>query len=312
RKNATGLFSNNPAQSAASSAAVAQSMGEYLRMYDAIDPVTNKPAFTQAEKAQAEVYIKDRITTEAALGWFDAQEDPVEAYMKLTDPDAAFKINMPGQKKAKVVHANQGKIRNLPVNKKIVQGLELAGGATGDGIEVHITSGGQVSPDEARRGLGRRTGARNHDHGNAADVVLHVNGKPVTPREAPGLYQKFVENAAAAGFTGIGHYAWGVHVDYQGERAWGPDTTRRTLDPKYAAAISRGRSRASQGGLQLDPGAVIDVPLRNALTEAAYNKLDAEMRQRITFANTQQERVAKAERERIEREQEAAETEVTA
>src|SRR5690606_33384923 len=94
RKNATGLFSNNPAQSAASSAAVAQSMGEYLRMYDAIDPVTNKPAFTQAEKAQAEVYIKDRITTEAALGWFDAQEDPVEAYMKLTDPDAAFKINM--------------------------------------------------------------------------------------------------------------------------------------------------------------------------------------------------------------------------
>ncbi len=312
RKNATGLFSNNPAQSAAASASVAQSMGEYLRMYDAIDPVTNKPAFTQAEKAQAEVYIKDRITTEAALGWFDAQEDPDEAYMKLTDPDAAFKINMPGQKKAKVVHANQGKTRNLPVRKDVLQKLELAGGATGDGIEIHIISGGQVTREEARRGLGRRTGSERHDHGHAADVVLSVNGKQVTPQEAPELYQKFLENAAAAGFTGLGHYAWGVHVGGGSEKAWGPDTTRRTLDPKYAAAIDRGRSRARQGGLQLDPGQTIDVPLRNALTEAAYNKLDAEMRRRITFANTQQDRAAKAEKERIEREQEAAETEVTA
>lgn len=313
KKNAQGLFSANPAQSSASSMAVAQSFSDYMRTYDAVDPVTGRPLFTETDKAKARVYIKDKITTEATLSWFDAQEDKAAAYLRISDPDFKFNINLPAEKAGNVSYSLNGK-RQRKVQPQVMSWLETATGAMGPGIGAIITSGGQPSKEDQRlarlRGqkIDQRTGSTRHDHGGAADVVLTVNGKKVTPRENPALYKQFVENAAAAGATGIGHYGWGVHIGGGSEAAWGPSTESDTLDPEYAAAISRGRGK--RGTFKLGEAKEFSAPLRSSMSEAAYNNLDSEMRQRIIFMNTQANQARIAEERVVKAEQDAAEIEV--
>lgn len=316
KKGAQGLFSDNPTLSSASSTAVAQATGEYLRTYDATDPVTGRPLYSESEKAKARIYIRDKVYSEASLAWFDQQEDKVGAYLKMQDPDFKFNFNVAAEKPANVVYENKGATRSQPVQPAVMQQLAIAGGALGEGVQVHITSGGQPSKKESAlaraRGLsvGGRTGSDRHDHGNAADVVLSLNGKKVTPQEAPQLYQQFIENAVAAGATGVGHYAWGVHIGGGSEAAWGADTTGATLDPAYEAAFSRGKARRKAGGLKLGEAQNMNMALREQMSEAAYSRLDAEMRQRINFENTQADRLIKAEKEELEASQAMAETSV--
>lgn len=311
KRTAGDLFSDNPARSAAASSAMFQSVNEYLATYDAVDPVTGKPLFTKADKEKARLYIKDEVLTKATVGWFEQQPDPVAAYMKLQDPDFSFNVKLPGERLGRVVHENQGKTRNLPVSKEVEQKLSVVAGSMGDGVTVHITSGGQPSRADIARGhvAGRRTGSNRHDHGNAADIQLSVNGRRVTPQQDPELYKQFAENAAAAGFTGIGHYSWGLHVGGGSVAAWGPDTTSNTLDPDFGRAIARGRARAGQG--MLSP-VEHKTSLREALSDRAFASLDSELRQRINFANAQADRAQRAEDEAFKAEQDAASVEVTA
>lgn len=303
KKGAAGLFSYNPTLSSASSTAVAQSMGEYLRTYDATDPVTGRPLYSEVEKAKARVYIKDKVYTEASLAWFDNQQDKVGAYMQMQSGDFKFNFNVAAEKPANVVYENKGATRSQPVQPQVMNWLAVAGGALGEGVQVHITSGGQPSKKETAlaraRGLsiGGRTGSDRHDHGGSADVVLSLNGKKVTPQQAPQLYQQFMENAVAAGATGVGHYSWGVHIGGGSEAAWGADTTSGTLDPAYEAAFNRGKARRKAGGLKLGEAQNFNLPLREQMSEGAWGRLDAEMRQRINFENTQAER-ARVQEER--------------
>lgn len=313
KKNAQGLFSSNPAQSSAASMAVAQSFSDYMRTYDAVDPITGRPLYSESDKAKARVYIKDKITSEATLSWFDAQPDKAAAYLKAQDPDFKFNINLPAEKAGNISYDMKGK-RQQKVQPQVMSWLETATGAMGPGIGAVITSGGQPSAQDLRdarlRGVnvGQRTGSVRHDHGGAADVVLTVNGKRVTPAQNPALYKQFVENAAAAGAPGIGHYSWGVHVGGGGKAAWGPDTTDDTLDPEYAAAIGRGRGK--KGSLKLGEAKEFNVPLKSAMSETAWNNLDSEMRQRITFMNTQANQARLNEERATKAEQDAAEVEV--
>lgn len=287
KKNAAGLFSDNPALSSASSAAVVQTVNEYMQLYNAVDPVTGKPLFSEVDKAKARVHIQDKVMSEATLAWFDAQSDPVSAYLKTQDPDFKFNVNVKGEKPANIVYGNQGKTRNLPIKNDLANKMSTAAGALGAGVQVKITSGGQVDAAGAARGEGRRIGTKAHDHGNAADVVLVVNGKEVLPSQNPELYHQFAENAAAAGIGGIGHYNGWVHLDIGAKRAWGPDESSDSLNPLYGQAIARGRS---SGGLKLNQDESISQPLRSSMSEGAWSKVDAELRQRITFAHTMQER----------------------
>lgn len=317
KKGAAGLFSDNPTLSSASSTAVAQSMGEYLRTYDATDPVTGRPLYSEVEKAKARVYIKDKVYTEASLSWFDSQQDKVGAYMKMQGGDFKFNFNVAAEKPANVVYENKGATRSQPVQSAVMQQLAIAGGAIGEGVQVHITSGGQPSRRETAlaraRGLsaGGRTGSDRHDHGNAADVVLSLNGKKVTPQEAPQLYLQFFENAVAAGATGVGHYSWGIHVGGGSEAAWGADTTSGTLDPAYEAAFNRGKARRKAGGIKLGEAQNFNLPLREQMSEGAWGRLDAEMRQRINFENSQAERARVQEEREMKDITDATELEVT-
>lgn len=306
------LFSDNPSQSSAASAVVAQSINDYMQIYDAVDDLTGKPLFSKEAKAKAQIFIQEKVMYEAALGWADKQDDPATAYQKIMEKDFSFNINAPEQTGAPVVMANSGSKRNLPIKSEVKKYLEVAGGALGPGVKVHVQSGGQVTREEARRGKGLRTGSTRHDHGGAADVYLTVNGQRVTPAENPRLYEQFLENAAAAGATGLGHYSWGVHVGGGSEAAWGPSTKGNTLAGNYEAAINRGRQRfRASGPLTLQPGQSQTKPLRSMFTEQGWNRLDAELRQRVTFANQQEDRIRKAEEEGIKQAQDRAETEIT-
>lgn len=320
KKGAAGLFSDNPTLSSASSTAVAQSMGEYLRTYDATDPVTGKPLYSETEKAKARIYIKDKVYTEASLAWFDSQQDKVGAYMKMQGGDFKFNFNVAAEKPANVVYENKGSKRSRPVQPQVMQQLAIAGGALGEGVQVHITSGGQ--PTRREVALARARGTRldasrpdgasdRHDDGGAADVVLSLNGKKVTPQQAPQLYQQFIENAVAAGATGVGHYSWGVHVGGGDEAAWGANTRGNTLDPAYEAAFNRGKARRKAGGLKLGEAQNFNLPLREQMSEGAWGRLDAEMRQRINFENTQAERARVQEEREMKDITDASELEVT-
>jgi hypothetical protein len=75
-------------------------------------------------------------------------------------------------------------------------------------------------------------------------LVLLRNGRAVLPDDDHALYEKLLENAAASGFPGIGHYSWGVHIGGGTVAAWGPTKSSASLDPKFTAAIARGRTRA--------------------------------------------------------------------
>lgn len=144
------------------------------------------------------------------------------------------------------IDATQGKIRDKPVQTWVKDGLARAAAATDPRIAIKIVSGGQ---DGAQR-----TGSTRHDHGNAADIVLVVDGKEVKPSENKALYAAFFRNAAANGFKGLGHYEWGIHVGGGAQAAWGPDKSSRTLDPEFAKAAAEGWDNPVKAGQrQVDP-----------------------------------------------------------
>lgn len=135
-----------------------------------------------------------------------------------------------------------GKVRAEPVSKEYVE--KIAPVLSALGVTAKITSAGQQP--------GQGVGSHRHDvdstgHASTADFVLERNGKPVTPAEDPALYAKTLEELAAQGFTGIGHYSWGIHVGSGTRKVWGPDKTGATVDPRFQQAVQRGWARAADG-----------------------------------------------------------------
>lgn len=284
KQHAADLFSDNPDRSRAATNAIGVVQNEYMKIYTANDPTTGKPLYNPEEIAIAKKKFADLTMTQGVLSWFDEQPDKAGAYMKIVNGDFKFNIDQ-NNSQVKFTNATQGKIRDLPVSQKWFDMTSAAAAATSGDVAIKIVSGGQQPVGLAA--LGKHTGSERHDVGpdgtsNTADIILQRNGKDVLPGEDPGLYAKFMENAAAAGFTGIGHYPWGIHIGMGSKAAWGPNTRENTLDPLFGAAIRKGWSE--QGSLPSTPEKR-SVSLADTISPGAYNSLDAEMRARIGFMN---------------------------
>lgn len=144
-----------------------------------------------------------------------------------------------------------GKTRDMPVSQAYLEQLMSAVQATDPNLQVKIVSGGQ-SPKGSG---GKRTGSTRHDVGpdgysNTADLILVRDGKEVRPGDDKALYSRFLQNAAAVGFPGIGHYSWGVHIGGGKQAAWGPSTSAKDLDPDFKTAIEAGW-KTRQTGVKL-------------------------------------------------------------
>lgn len=142
-----------------------------------------------------------------------------------------------------------GKIRDLPISREYIERVVPAVKAIDPSLTVVITSGGQAQAGSG----GPRTGSTRHDVGHSgesgtADIALERNGKAILPAQDKELYAKVLEELAATGFTGLGHYSWGIHVGGGKKAAWGPDKTGQTLDPVFGRAIQNGWARMAEGG----------------------------------------------------------------
>lgn len=180
-----------------------------------------------------------------------------------------------------VTYSLGGKTRNLPVSQTYLKQLMQAVQATDPSLRVKIVSGGQP----AKGSGGKRTGSTRHDVGpdgysNTADLILVRNGKEVRPGDDKALYSRFLQNAAATGFTGIGHYGWGVHIGGGKPAAWGPSTGSRDLDPEFAKAINAGR-KSYASGVRLP---YVDIPA-TAPTPLTAGQAIADKRQAYRAAN---------------------------
>ena len=74
-----------------------------------------------------------------------------------------------------LVYRNQNATRNLPLAERLETLLVEAGASVGIDAII-VISGGQPSAAEDPSGL-HRTGSTRHDHGNAADIDLDVDGR---------------------------------------------------------------------------------------------------------------------------------------
>ncbi len=193
----------------------------------------------KAFKDNKEVF--DKAPTVAALkSWAVEQQGgnrPVSTVQAVRGEDGYWRA--PG-----VEYDLSGKVRAEPVSKEYVEKVIPALQAIDPSLGIKITSAGQQP--------GHGTGSHRHDvdktgHSNTSDFVLTKNGKPIRPGDDKALYVKAVEELAAAGFTGIGHYEWGIHVGGGSRSAWGPDKTSASVDPDMQRAIQRGWARASDG-----------------------------------------------------------------
>ncbi len=118
-----------------------------------------------------------------------------------------------------LVYQNQGKIRNKPLSKKLINSLGFLGDM---GITMKVASGGQSATGK------RRTGSHRHDYGNAGDVDFYKNGRKLSFNNSNdrAILQEIVQRAKANGVTGFGagHSYMGdgrMHIGFGKPAVWG-------------------------------------------------------------------------------------------
>lgn len=193
-----------------------------------------------AYQANLAVFEKARTPEELiewARGKMSGDSSPARALPKL----AAVKGADGYWRTPNIEYNLDGKIRAEPVTKEYAELVSSVLKSIDPGLGAVITSAGQEP--------GEGTGSHRHNvdhtgHAGTSDFVLKLNGKTARPADAPELYEKVIEQLAGQGFTGIGHYSWGLHVGGGSRAFWGPDKTRGTADPKFLAAAERGWAKA--------------------------------------------------------------------
>lgn len=135
-------------------------------------------------------------------------------------------------------------IRNKPLSDQYRANLSDVVSQMGPEYGVRVNSAGQPSSGPGRTG-GHRHDVDGTGRGNTSDFALTKNGQVITPTSSPEDYERLMTLGAGV-FPGIGHYDNFVHMGGGTEAAWGPDKTSGSLDPRYAAAINRGRSGGGQ------------------------------------------------------------------
>jgi hypothetical protein len=129
-------------------------------------------------------------------------EDGVSYYEGTVPLDQV--VTESGSGKGNVTYSMNG-VRNLPIQKQLFDILVSA--ATEAGVDIVITSGGQVPSSEGGVKGKNRTGSNRHDKGYAADVrVLDGDGTRLytnNPKQLP-IITKFIKACEAQGATGVG------------------------------------------------------------------------------------------------------------
>lgn len=313
-KNAAGLFSTNPAQSRAASVSLQQTVTEYMRTYDAVDEVTGKPLYTASDKAKAQIYLRDKVMTGAALSWFDQQEDKGSAWLQLQDPDFKFQVNVPQEAGIDTV-----------VNKII--GVESGGRADAKNPNSSAAGLGQFI-DSTWLSMVRKYRPDIASNMSRSDILDLKTSDPALSREMTEKYTQ--ENAQFLQNNGVEQTAGNVYLAHflgpRGavqvakadpstpiEQIVGADAVRANgfLRGKTAGDVSAWSTKKMGGAGAGVVDQSFSMPLRKTMSEKAYNDLDTEVRQRISFANTQAEQQRLREERAIKKEQEAAETEVS-
>lgn len=183
----------------------------------------------------------------------------------------------------------KGTIRNIRPSDDYLIKMSNVAKSVSPNVGLVIVSGGQPSRSSVIRksggrsatrfnGLQLRTGSTRHDvgiHGdaNTSDLALTVNGKRVSPSQRPDLYTKFIESSAQAGFSGIGHYPWGIHVGGGTPAFWGPDRTSATANSTFREAYERGRGAM---GNPLIAASAISPSDRDILVRTVYGEAAGE------------------------------------
>lgn len=160
-------------------------------------------------------------------------------------------ISASPERRARVIYDTEGKTRDRPLGKAYLDTVAHAVGGVDHTLTVRVVSAGQ---DQKGKGA-KRTGSTRHDvdhtgHAHTSDFVLQRGGKVILPDDDPALYARVIESLAARGFTGVGHYKWGLHVGGGSEQFWGPNMRGHKSgafngNPEFLAAYERGRARAA-------------------------------------------------------------------
>lgn len=134
-----------------------------------------------------------------------------------------------------------GPTRQMPLSGQYLTQIMDVVKRTDPNLTIRVTSGGQAPAGTD----GPRTGSTRHDvdhtgHGHTADFVLVRDGQTIRPDDDQELYARLFQNAGAAGFTGMGHYEWGVHIGGGSQAFWGPSTGSGTANPVFKAAAEAG------------------------------------------------------------------------
>jgi GH24 family phage-related lysozyme (muramidase) len=235
--------------------------GDLNALSDAISVLDSNPERRQQEAA---------IVAKAAMGYSAPDYNKVklgqDAQGYWTAPNVTYELG--------------GKTRSKPVSQDYVAKISATMAMVDPNVGIKITSGAQPMKGE-KDAQGRplkRTGSTRHDHdgsgvGHTSDFVLTRNGKDVRPGDDPELYARTIEAMAAAGFTGIGHYGWGIHVGGGSPAFWGPSKSADTANADFKAAYDRGRSRAING-IDTDPRfSLVTLEQRRAHREDAAKEI---------------------------------------
>jgi GH24 family phage-related lysozyme (muramidase) len=161
-----------------------------------------------------------------------------------------------------VTYQLDGKIRDLPVSAKTIQMVSGVAASIDPSLGITVVSGGQ-DPHGKHTGSSRHNVDSKTGEANTLDIVLTRNGKAILPSQDKALYAAFFEKAAAAGFTGVGSYPWGIHVGGGKLAFWGPSTGSGDADPEFKAAWERGLAQRT-GGIDADPR-FQDLPAENRI-----------------------------------------------
>jgi len=164
--------------------------------------------------------------------------------------DSTASYNEKGTSSGKITYANQNKTRNLKLEPKMENLLSQT--AEEIGVDVVITSGGQVPRSECRRQSGSdnylngekvRTGSLRHDYGSAADIDLYNNGD-IVRGDTPlflSFVQAFFRNGVRGGGCSPGYMgANRMHLDIVGSDRGGGLVWKSTA--AFKAALRKGLS----------------------------------------------------------------------
>jgi hypothetical protein len=290
------LFSDNPARSDAAARAVGALQGEYLRIFDAVDPTTGRPLYNPEERAKARAAFYEDVMETAAIGWFDQQDDKAGAYIKFTEGDFTINLETPGgvgkfpgdatafladrlqdQHGVEHIEGMQPEMRDrlaLMISEappQVQAGLDILSGKRSSARQRQLWN----ASDKTGR-MVARPGHSRHEHGDAAD--LGWNGGKFS--EAPAAVREWVHANA-------GKYGLRFPMSYE---PWHIETFE-----------ARGHKL---------PGAVKQaVDVRKALPADVMGRIESEMRARISFRNSLADREQAAAEKQLKREQDAADFE---